>query len=203
MSFAMPSLDAISNLAAAQQSLSAANQAYDNWKARYEQNGLELQTLLALQSALNVEKSKVEHAVAEGTKLLHETWMSLGRPPAPAALPESPPASSPPQSAPSAPKKAAKILSQDERDAMSEDVRNAFLSGRMSKEQERALSKEEKKERKALKKVAHDERKEHRSPEQQAKIDARVAAMKAGRAKASPARALDADLAAAAAEAMA
>jgi hypothetical protein len=201
MSFAMPSLDAIRNLAEAQQSLSAANQAYDNWKARNEQNEAELKTLLALQSALNEEKSKMEHAVAEGTKLLHETWMSLGHPPAPVALPESPPASPPPQSAPPAPKKAAKILSQDERDAMSEDVRNAFLSGRMSKEQERALSKAEKKERRALKKVAHDERKEHRSPEQQAKIDARVAAMKAGRAKASPARALDADLAAVAAEA--
>lgn len=196
MSFAMPSLDAIRNLAEAQQSLSAANQAYDNWKARNEQNEAELKTLLALQSALNEEKSEVEHAVAEGTKLLHETWMSLGRPPAPVALPESPP----PQSAPPAPKKAAKIPSQDERDAMSEDQRNAFLSGRMSKEQERALSKGEKKERRALKKAAHDERAATRSPEQQAKIDLRVAAMTAGRQmKASPARALEAELKAASA----
>jgi hypothetical protein len=149
MSFAMPSLDAISNLAAAQQSLSAANQAYDNWKARYEQNEAELKTLLALQAALNEEKHKREHDVAEGTKHLHETWMSLGRPAAPAALPASPPASpSPPVSA-----------------------------KRLTKEQKAAMTPEQKKAHREAKKLAHDERKAQRTPEEQAKIDARVSKM--------------------------
>jgi hypothetical protein len=81
---------------------------------------------------------------------------------------------------------------------MSEAEQKAFLGGRMSKEQVDALSKEEKRQRKALKSAARDERKEHRTAEEQAKIDARVAAMSAGRAKkASPARALDAELEAA------
>jgi len=146
MSFAMPSLDAISNLAAAQQSLSAAQQAYDNWKARYEQNEAELQHFLALQAALNEEKHKREHDVAEGTKHLHETWMSLGRP---AALPASPPASpSPPVSA-----------------------------KRLTKEQKAAMTPEQKKAHREAKKLAHDERKAQRTPEEQAKIDARVSKM--------------------------
>ena len=55
--------------------------------------------------------------------------------------------------------------------------------GRMSKEDVAALSKEDKKRRNELKKQASEERKASRSPEEQAKIDARVAAMQAGRAK--------------------
>ena len=56
------------------------------------------------------------------------------------------------------------------------------LMGRMTKEEVGALSKEEKKRRNQLKKEASEARKAERSPEEQAKIDARVAAMKAGRA---------------------
>jgi len=144
----MPSLDAISNLAAAQQSLSVANQAYDNWKARYEQNEAELQQALARAAALNEEKHKREHDVAEGTKHLQETWMSLGRPAAP-ALPASPSASpSPPVSA-----------------------------KRLTKEQKATMTPEQKKAHREAKKIAHDERKAQRTPEEQAKIDARVAKM--------------------------
>jgi hypothetical protein len=54
--------------------------------------------------------------------------------------------------------------------------------GRMSKEDQQNLSKEDKKRRAELKKIASEERKASRSPEEQAKIDARVAAMQAGRA---------------------
>jgi len=56
------------------------------------------------------------------------------------------------------------------------------LMGRMTKDEVAALSKEEKKRRNQLKKEASEARKAERSPEEQAKIDARVAAMKAGRA---------------------
>lgn len=61
--------------------------------------------------------------------------------------------------------------------------RNTRLMGRMSKEEVAGLSKEDKKRRNELKKLACEERKASRSPEEQAKIDARVAAMQAGRAK--------------------
>jgi len=147
MAFAMPSADSISNLAAAQQSLSTAQQAYDNWKARYEQNEDDLRQALARQAALNEEKHKREQDVAEGTKHLHETWMAMGRPAPPAALPASP---SPPTSA-----------------------------KRLTAAQKAAMTPEERKAHKAAKKLAHDERKAHRTPEEQAKIDAKVAKMQA------------------------
>ena len=56
------------------------------------------------------------------------------------------------------------------------------LMGRMSKEDVALLSKEDKKRRNELKKAATEERKKNRSPEDQAKIDAKVAKMQAARA---------------------
>ena len=56
------------------------------------------------------------------------------------------------------------------------------LMGRMSKDDVVALSKEDKKRRNELKKAATEERKKNRSPEDQAKIDAKVAKMQAARA---------------------
>ena len=64
-----------------------------------------------------------------------------------------------------------------------DEARDKRLMGRMTKDEVAALSKEEKKRRNELKKIASEERKAARSPEEQAKIDARVAAMQAGRAK--------------------
>ena len=64
-----------------------------------------------------------------------------------------------------------------------DEARDKRLMGRMSKEDQQSLSKEDKKRRAELKKLASEERKASRSPEEQAKIDARVAAMQAGRAK--------------------
>jgi hypothetical protein len=64
-----------------------------------------------------------------------------------------------------------------------DEARDKRLMGRMTKEEQQALSKEDKKRRNELKKIASEERKASRSPEEQAKIDARVAAMQAGRAK--------------------
>ena len=95
MSFAMemPSFDAISNLAAAQKSLAASKQAYENWAERYEQNENELQQALARQAALKEEKELRERDIAEGTKHLQAVWMALGKPPAQPAQPASPPAS--------------------------------------------------------------------------------------------------------------
>ena len=64
-----------------------------------------------------------------------------------------------------------------------DEARDKRLMGRMTKEEQKDLSKEDKKRRAELKKIASEERKASRSPEEQAKIDARVAAMQAGRAK--------------------
>ena len=64
-----------------------------------------------------------------------------------------------------------------------DEARDKRLMGRMTKDEQAALSKEDKKRRNELKKQASEERKAARSPEEQAKIDARVAAMQAGRAK--------------------
>lgn len=64
-----------------------------------------------------------------------------------------------------------------------DEARDKRLIGRMTKDEVAALSKEDKKRRNELKKIASEERKASRSPEEQAKIDARVAAMQAGRAK--------------------
>ena len=63
-----------------------------------------------------------------------------------------------------------------------DEARDKRLMGRMSKEDQEGLSKDDKKRRAELKKIASEERKASRSPEEQAKIDARVAAMQAGRA---------------------
>jgi len=63
-----------------------------------------------------------------------------------------------------------------------DEARDKRLMGRMTKEEQSALSKEDKKRRNELKKAASAERKATRSPEEQAQIDARVAAMQAGRA---------------------
>ena len=62
------------------------------------------------------------------------------------------------------------------------EERNKRLMCRMSKEEQTSLSKEDKKRRAELKKLASEERKASRSPEEKAKINARVAAMQAGRA---------------------
>ena len=84
----------------------------------------------------------------------------------------------------SAGKKAAKAPAKAPAAPVADDeARDKRLMGRMTKEEVAALSKEDKKRRNELKKIASEERKASRSPEEQAKIDARVAAMQAGRAK--------------------
>lgn len=81
-------------------------------------------------------------------------------------------------------KKAAKAPAKAPAAPVADDeARDKRLMGRMTKEEVAALSKEDKKRRNELKKQASEERKASRSPEEQAKIDARVAAMQAGRAK--------------------
>ena len=85
--------------------------------------------------------------------------------------------------APAKAKKAAAKAAPVAAPAADDEERDKRLMGRMSKEDVAALSKEDKKRRNELKKAASEERKASRSPEEQAKIDARVAAMQAGRAK--------------------
>lgn len=84
--------------------------------------------------------------------------------------------------APAAKKAAKKASAPAPAPAPAASASDERLMGRMTKEEVGALSKEEKKRRNQLKKEASEARKAERSPEEQAKIDARVAAMKAGRA---------------------
>jgi len=62
-----------------------------------------------------------------------------------------------------------------------DEARDKRLMGRMTKEEQQNLSKEDKKRRAELKKIASEERKASRSPEEQAKIDERTAKAKATR----------------------
>ena len=147
MSFAMemPSFDAISNLAAAQKSLAASKQAYENWVERYEQNENELQQALARQAALKEEKELRERDIAEGTKHLQAVWMALGQPPAqPAAQSASPPASPGPKrltkeaKAAMSPEqkkahKAAKKVAHDTRKALRTPEEQAMIDARVAK----------------------------------------------------------------------
>jgi hypothetical protein len=80
-------------------------------------------------------------------------------------------------------KKATKTTAPVAAPVADDEARDKRLMGRMTKEEVAALPKEDKKRRNELKKQASEERKASRSPEEQAKIDARVAAMQAGRAK--------------------
>ena len=80
-------------------------------------------------------------------------------------------------------KKSAKAPAAKQAPVADDEARDKRLMGRMTKEEVAGLSKEDKKRRNELKKIASEERKASRSPEEQAKIDARVAAMQAGRAK--------------------
>jgi hypothetical protein len=180
---AIPSAILISNLVAAQQSLDMAKQAHKNWMERNEKNKDELQQVLARKAALDEEAIKREHDVAEGTKNLQVAWAKTQEPASqePAPLPVS--------ASPKRLTKSSKILTQEERQSMTQEEADAFLVGRMSTAEVASLSKEDKKRRKELKKAASEERKASRSPEEQAKIDAQVAKMQAGRVqKASPSR---------------
>lgn len=143
MSFAMemPSFDAISNLAAAQKSLAASKQAYENWAERYEQNENELQQALARQAALKEEKELRERDIAEGTKHLQTVWMALGKPPA--AQPSLPASPSPKrltkeQKAAMTPEqkkahKAAKKVAHDTRKALRTPEEQAMIDARVAK----------------------------------------------------------------------
>jgi chromosome segregation ATPase len=116
---AIPSAILISNLAAAQQSLDMAKQAYENWQERNEKNKEEIRLYLARQAALEEEEKQREHDVAESSKNLHAAWIAIGQPPQDPASPkrltkEAASAMSPEQKKA---RKAAKKMEHDERKA--------------------------------------------------------------------------------------
>jgi hypothetical protein len=161
---AIPSAILISNLVAAQQSLDMAKQAHKNWMERNEKNKDELQQVLARKAALDEESTQREHDIAEGTKNLQAATAAFVQAsmqePVPVALPPSPPASPGPK--------------------------------RLTKQMKATMSPEQKKAHRAAKKTSTDERRAERlaaiaagdekAIAEQAQIDARVAAMQAGRA---------------------
>ena len=129
---------------------------------------------LSFSNILAAVRGASESERAELYALLPVPPASQGKVPAPAKEAKAPAKeATKPAKAPA--KAPAKPVEEDE-------ARDKRLMGRMSKEDQQSLSKEDKKRRAELKKVASEERKASRSPEEQAKIDARVAAMQAGRA---------------------
>ena len=129
---------------------------------------------LSFSNILAAVRGASESERAELYALLPVPPASQGKVPAPAKEAKAPAKeATKPAKAPA--KAPAKPVEEDE-------ARDKRLMGRMSKEDQQNLSKDDKKRRAELKKVASEERKASRSPEEQAKIDARVAAMQAGRA---------------------
>lgn len=129
---------------------------------------------LSFSNILAAVRGASESERAELYALLPVPPASQGKVPAPAKEAKAPAKeATKPAKAPA--KAPAKPVEEDE-------ARDKRLMGRMSKEDQQSLSKEDKKRRAELKKLASEERKASRSPEEQAKIDARVAAMQAGRA---------------------
>ena len=121
---AIPSAILISNLAAAQESLDKAKQAYENWQERNEKNKEEIQQALARQVALEEEEKQRELDVTEGTKNLHAAWIAIGQPPV--ALPASPPASP-----------GAKRLTKEAKAAMSPEQKKAHKAAKKMAHDER------------------------------------------------------------------
>jgi hypothetical protein len=136
---AIPSAILISNLAAAQESLDKAKQAYENWQERNEKNKEEIQQALARQAALEEEEKQREHDVAEGTKNLHTAWIAIGQPPA-STTPASPKRLTKEAKAAMSPEqkkahKAAKKMAHDERKAQRTPEEQAQIDARVAKMQ--------------------------------------------------------------------
>ena len=162
MACALPSEESISNLAAARQSLTAANRAFDEWSIRQEQNEEEIERVLSRRHDLEHEKQGLARAILAANERLMETWSKTvpsGKPSAsldagyssPAELPTSP-------QPPATP-----------------------FKKRMTKEEKAALSPADKKAIKQFKDAAAAIRKANCTPEEQEVINARVAKMKAAR----------------------
>jgi chromosome segregation ATPase len=159
MSCALPSEESISNLAAAQQSLTAANRAFDEWSIRQEQNEEELERALSRRNDLEHEKQGLARAILAANERLMETWSVIGKPSAPLDAGYVSPAELPVSPQPPA----------------------TPFKKRMTKEEKAALSPADKKAIKQFKDAAAAIRKANRTPEEQEVINARVAKMKAAR----------------------
>ena len=162
MSCALPSEESISNLASAQQSLTAANRAFDEWSIRHEQNEEEIQRALSRRHDLEQEKEGLARAILAANEHLMETWSKTvpsGKPSAPLDAGYASPAELPVSPQPPA----------------------TPFKKRMTKEEKAALSPADKKAIKQFKDAAAAIRKANRTPEEQEVINARVAKMKAAR----------------------
>ena len=108
----MSSVELIGNLQAAIQSQEAAEQAFEDWQSEYERNEAALALALERRPILLAEKAKREHDLSEGRKdaaKANEAWWQFCRvavrPEQAPPLPASPAQSPAPKSAPGAPKK--------------------------------------------------------------------------------------------------
>ena len=163
MASAIPASELISNLASAQQSMEAAMSSYENWQHEYQNNEASLRAAMERHASLQAEEKKRQQDIKEAQKTVTAAnaalavfYRSAAAPldagyASPAELPVSP-------QPPATPFK--KRYTKDEKKAMSPADRKAI---------------------KQFKNAAAAIRKANRTPEEQAKIDERVAKMKAAR----------------------
>jgi hypothetical protein len=163
MASAIPASELISNLASAQQSMEAANEAYENWRHEYQNNEASLRAAMERHASLQAEEKKRQQDIKEGQKnvtaanaALAAFYRSAAAPldagyASPAELPASP------------------------------QIPGTPFKKRYTKEEKKAMSPELKKARKQFKDAAAAIRKANRTPEEQEVINARVAKMVAAR----------------------
>ena len=162
----MSASDLIGNLQAAIQSQEAAEQAFEDWEFEYNRNETALALALERRPILLAEKAKREHDLSEGRKdaaKANEAWWQFCRvavrPEQAPPLPASPAPSPAPASAPGAPKKGGRPAYSPE-----QKVAAAARSAQKKATRQRLIAEGN------AEAIA-----------EQAKIDARVAKMQAGK----------------------
>jgi len=162
----MSSVELIGNLQAAIQSQEAAEQAFEDWQFEYERNEAALALAMERRPILLAEKAKREHDLTEGRKhaaKANEAWWQFCRvavrPEQAPPLPASPAPSPAPASAPGAPKKGGRPAYSPE-----QKVAAAARSAQKKATRQRLIAEGN------AEAIA-----------EQAKIDARVAKMQAGK----------------------
>jgi len=162
----MSSVELIGNLQAAIQSQEAAEQAFEDWQFEYERNEAALALAMERRPVLLAEKAKREHDLTEGRKhaaKANEAWWQFCRvavrPEQAPPLPASPAPSPAPASAPGAPKKGGRPAYSPE-----QKVAAAARSAQKKATRQRLIAEGN------AEAIA-----------EQAKIDARVAKMQAGK----------------------
>ena len=163
MASAIPASDLISNLASAQQSMEAANEAYENWQHEYQNNEASLRAAMERHASLQAEEKKRQQDIKDAQKTVTAANAALAVFYRSAAAPLD-----------------AGYASPAELPVSPQPPATPFKK-RLSKEEKAALSPGDWKAIKQSRAAAAAIRKANRTPKEQEKIDKRVAKMMAAR----------------------